>query len=52
VGGTIPGQVFLGAIRKQAEQAMGSKPVRSTPLWPVHLFLPPGSCLTSLGDGV
>ena len=27
VGGAIPGLVDLGSIRKQAEQAMGSKPV-------------------------
>jgi hypothetical protein len=30
VGGAIPGQVVLGSIRKQAEQAMGNKPVSST----------------------
>ena len=30
VGGAIPGLVILGSIRKQAEQAMGSKPVSST----------------------
>ena len=29
VGGTIPGLVVLGSIRKQAEQAMVSKPVRT-----------------------
>jgi hypothetical protein len=29
VGGVSPGQVALGAIRKQAEQAMGSKAVSS-----------------------
>ena len=27
VGGTIPGVVVLGSIRKQAEQARGSKPL-------------------------
>jgi hypothetical protein len=27
VGGVIPGQVMLGSVRKQAEQAMRSKPV-------------------------
>jgi hypothetical protein len=32
VGGTISGLVVLGSIREQAEQARGSKPVRSTPL--------------------
>jgi hypothetical protein len=30
VGGAIPGLVVLGSIRKQAEQAMESKPVSST----------------------
>ena len=49
MGGTIPG-VVLGSIRKQAKEAMGSKPVSSTPLWPVYQRLPPGSCPTSLGD--
>ena len=29
-GGTIPGLVVLASIRKQAEQAMGNKPLRST----------------------
>jgi hypothetical protein len=36
VGGAIPGLVVLGSIRKQAEQARGSKPVRNTPPWPLH----------------
>ena len=30
VGGAIAGQVVLGSVRKQAEQARGSKPVSST----------------------
>jgi hypothetical protein len=30
LGGAIPGLVVLGSVRKQAEQAMGSKPVSST----------------------
>jgi hypothetical protein len=30
VGGTIPGLLVLGSIRKQAEQAMRIKPVSST----------------------
>ena len=30
VGGAISGLVVLGSIRKQAEQARGSKPVSST----------------------
>jgi hypothetical protein len=33
VGGTISGLVVLDSIRKQAEQARGSKPVRNIPLW-------------------
>jgi hypothetical protein len=31
VGGAIPGLVVLDSIRKQAEQARGSKPVRNIP---------------------
>jgi len=30
VGGAIPGLVVLGSLRKQAEQARGSKPVNNT----------------------
>jgi hypothetical protein len=45
VGGTIPGLVVLGSIRKQAEQAKGYKPVSSTPPWFLDQLLPPGSCL-------
>ena len=41
VGGAIPGLVFLGSIREQAEQARGSKPVRNIPLWLMHQFLLP-----------
>ena len=43
VGGAIAGLAVLGSIRKQAEQAMKSKPVSSTPSWPLHQLLPPGS---------
>jgi len=32
VGGAIPGLVVLGSIRKQAEQAMRSKPQRAATL--------------------
>jgi hypothetical protein len=39
VGGAIPGLVVLGSIRKQAEQARGSKPVSNTPPWPLHQLL-------------
>ena len=41
VGGTISGLVVLGSIRKQAEQARGSKPVRNIPPWPLHQLLLP-----------
>jgi hypothetical protein len=41
VGGAISGLVVLGSIRKQAEQARGSKPVRNIPPWPLHQFLLP-----------
>jgi hypothetical protein len=43
VGDAIPRLVVLGSTRKQAEQAKGSKPVSSTPPWPLHQLLPPGS---------
>jgi hypothetical protein len=36
VGGTIPGLAVLGSIRKQAEQARGSKPVKNILPWPLH----------------
>ena len=39
VAGAIPELVVLGSIRKQAEQAMGSKPVSSTPPWPLYQLL-------------
>ena len=57
VGGVIPGLVVLSSIRKQAEQAMRSKPVSSTPPWsllqvlPLR-FLPCIPILTSLDDGL
>jgi hypothetical protein len=53
---SISGLVVLSSIRKQAEQAKGSKPVSNIPPWPLHQLLPPGSCpvrvpvLTSFGD--
>jgi hypothetical protein len=34
VGSAIPGLVVFGSTRKQTEQAMGSKSVRSTPPFP------------------
>jgi hypothetical protein len=50
VGGAISGLVVLGSIRKQAEQARGSKPVSSIPPWPLHQPLFPNllPVLTSL----
>jgi hypothetical protein len=39
VCGAIPGLVVLGSVRKQAEQARGSKPVSNTPPWPLHQLL-------------
>jgi hypothetical protein len=41
VGGAIPELVVLGSIRKQAEQARGSKPVSNIPPWPLHQLLFP-----------
>ena len=41
LGGAIPGLVVLGSIRKQAEQARGSKPVSIIPPWPLHQPLLP-----------
>ena len=56
VGGAISGLVVLGSIKKQAEQARESKPVRNIPPQPLHQLLPPSSCpvcvpvLTSFSD--
>jgi hypothetical protein len=41
VGGAIPGLVIFGSVRKQAEQARGSKPVSNIPPWPLHQLLLP-----------
>jgi hypothetical protein len=41
VGGANPGLVVLGFIRKQAEQARGSKPVSNIPPCPLHQLLLP-----------
>jgi hypothetical protein len=41
VGGTISGLVVLDSLRKQAEQARGSKPAKNIPPWPLHQFLLP-----------
>jgi hypothetical protein len=48
VGHAMPGLVVLGSIRKQAEQARGSKPGSSTYAWPPHQLLLPGSYLAFL----
>ena len=48
VGSASPGLVVLDAIRKQAEQVMGSKPVSSILLWSPHQLLLPGSALEFL----
>ena len=45
MGSATFGHVVLGSKRKQAEQAMESKPASSIPPWPLHQLLPPGSCL-------
>jgi hypothetical protein len=57
VGGAIPGLDVPGSVRKQAEQAMGSKPVSSThtpmasPSAPASRSLPYlSSCLMSFDD--
>jgi hypothetical protein len=44
MGDATPGLVVLGSARKQAEEARFSNPVSSTPPWPLHQLLPPGSC--------
>jgi hypothetical protein len=41
VDGAVPGLVVLGSIRKQAEQARGSKPVSNILPWPLHQLLLP-----------
>jgi hypothetical protein len=41
VGGAIPGLAVLGSIRKQAEQARGSKSVRIILPWLLHQLLLP-----------
>ena len=46
----MPGQVVLGSIRKQAEQARKSKAVSSIPPWPLHQPLPQVPVLTSFED--
>jgi len=45
VDDATPELVVLGTIRKQGEQAIMSKPVSSTPPWPLHQLLPQVSVL-------
>jgi hypothetical protein len=44
--GAIPALVVLVSIRQQAKQAMESKPVSGTSLWPLYQLLPSGSTST------
>jgi len=46
VGDAIPKLVVLSSTRKQAGQAMISKPIGRTLPWPLHQLLPPASCPT------
>jgi hypothetical protein len=39
MGGAISGLVILGSIRKQAEKASGSKPVKNIPPGTLHQLL-------------
>ena len=41
VGGAIPGLVVVGSIRKQTEQARGTKPLSNFLPWPLHQLLLP-----------
>lgn len=38
MGSVNPGQVVLGGVRKQAEQALGSNLVKRIPPWPLLVF--------------
>ena len=44
MGRETPEWVIPGAIIKQAEQAIRTKPVSTTPPWPLHQLLLLGSC--------
>ena len=46
VGGATPGHLIVDAIKDQAKEAIGNKPVSSIPPWP----LPPA--FISLHDGL
>lgn len=36
VGSDIPGLAVLGSIKKQSEQTIENKLLRSSPPWPLH----------------
>lgn len=42
--GAIPQLIVLCSIRKQAQQAMRSKPASQTPQWPLYQLLTLGYC--------
>jgi len=44
VSGAVPGLVVLRSVRKQTEQARGSKLVRNIPPWLLHQLLLPDLC--------
>lgn len=44
MGGAIPGLVVLCSTEKQAEQALGKKPVSSPLPWPLYQLLLKGYC--------
>jgi len=48
MGDATSGQGVLDGVRKQTEQAMGSKAVNSAPLWLLLQFMSPGSYLEFL----
>lgn len=52
MGGATAGQVVLGGIRKQTEQAMESEPANRVPSWPPLRFLSRVPALPSLPDGL
>lgn len=52
VGDAIPGLVVVGAIRNEAEQVMGIKPVNSATPWPLYQLVPQVPALTFLRGGL
>lgn len=47
VDNVVPGQVFLGSIKMQAEQALENKPVNIPPPWSLLLSVPVSKVLAS-----